>query len=245
MGFKGININNIYNNCSIGSGLVNPNLFSPTVQQLLAAIQPHLFNHPQHDQTPAISPNLPQQQSSQQHTTHSRRHSSQSPPIAKQARVQTPKQSPLRNSCTSNTNYTSHHKYEKGGTSQHTISTSDRTTNQQHSPANYSAQHLSNGHVSSGPSTPHGHHSHLRETTSSSSSGGASTNSNSNVNNASHHHHRDREQSPSAIAINSISRYKFNNRLFLTSKRTINNSINARLLYFFFFFFFFLSLSSD
>lgn len=192
----------------LGPGIVNPSIFPPSVQQLLAAIQPHLFNHPQHESTPAISPNLPHQRDQQ--LTNTRRHSSQSPPVQKQIRVQTPKQSPLRISCSSNSNISnfSHNKYEKSLSSSHSTSTSI-SSNQQQSPANYSAQNLTNGHVPSGPSTPHAHHSHLSGAAGLSSTGGNSSSastSSTNANNPIHH----REQSPSAIAINSINRWAAN-----------------------------------
>lgn len=216
--------------CIVIPGIVNPNLFSSSVQQLLAAI------HTQNDRSPALSPSAthhhlhhhhqqtqPQPQPQQSNVaSHSRRHSSQSPPPIKQARVQTPKNSPLR--CNSTASY-AHHKYEKASNSSGGGAGSN---SQQHSPANYSAQHLTNGHVSSGPSTPHHHHHHHHPHHSSSSSSapslsgggggngsgsatgrstpahiGGSNHGNNSGSSVSGHH---REQSPSAIAINSINR---------------------------------------
>lgn len=105
---------------------MNPNLFASNVQQLLAAIQPQLFSQLQHQKHRNLASPI---------CTSHRRHSlstSPSPNFLQQAtdnsRAQTPKHSPVRNSCSSASSTFSHNHYEKSIASQQSTLASSSTT---------------------------------------------------------------------------------------------------------------------
>lgn len=160
---------------------MNANLFSTNVQQLLAAIQPQLFNQLQHQKHRSLaSPTC----------TSRRRHSlstSPSPNFLQQAtgssRVQTPKHSPIRNSCSSASSNFSHNHYEKSIGSQQSISAASSTAGSGNAIGSHQLLSTQPSHATTNgrAMTPH-HHSP------------GNTIGNGNI----------REHSPSAIAINRL-----------------------------------------
>lgn len=162
---------------------MNANLFSTNVQQLLAAIQPQLFSQLQHQKHRSLaSPTC----------TSRRRHSlstSPSPNFLQQAtgssRVQTPKHSPIRNSCSSASSNFSHNHYEKSIGSQQSISASSSTAGSGNAIGSHQLLSTQPSHATTTNGramTPSHHHSP------------ANSIGNGNI----------REHSPSAIAINRL-----------------------------------------
>lgn len=189
---------------------MNANLFSTNVQQLLAAIQPQLFNQFQHQKHRSLSSPT---------CTSRRRHSlstSPSPNFLQQtatgsSRVQTPKHSPIRNSCSSASSNFSHNHYEKSIGSQQSISAASST-----------AGSGVGGGGGGGVSTSNAISSHQLL---SSQPSHATTNGRAMT----PHHHSPtnnigngniREHSPSAIAINRLisNKFIFNNNFVFNSK---------------------------
>ncbi|KAJ6646881.1 POU domain, class 6, transcription factor 2 [Pseudolycoriella hygida] len=107
-------------------GILNPNLFSSSVQQLVAAIQPDLFN-PSKNQPNSHHQFHSQHQTSEHCPSPHHPHQTQSP--ISHSRVQTPKQSPPKSSSTSSILLSQFEKQISSSTSTQSQSTYCPTTN--------------------------------------------------------------------------------------------------------------------
>ncbi len=110
-------------------GILNPNLFSSSVQQLVAAIQPDLFNQSKNQPASHHQFHSQHQHQSSEHCSSSPHHPhSQSSPIPHN-RVQTPKQSPPKSSSSSSILLSQFEKQISSSTSTQSQSTYCPTTN--------------------------------------------------------------------------------------------------------------------
>ncbi|XP_037024714.1 POU domain, class 6, transcription factor 2 isoform X2 [Bradysia coprophila] len=116
---------------SAAGGILNPNLFSSSVQQLVAAIQPDLFN--QSKNQPASHHQFHSQHQTSEHCSSPHHSQNQTPgqasPIPHNHRVQTPKQSPPKGSSSSSILLSQFEKQINSSTSTQSHSTYCPTTN--------------------------------------------------------------------------------------------------------------------